>query len=132
QTLVALAYPVMALTATGTAVHSVATAVVVANVGTYVVNLVPVLVRLDGYYLLADLLGTPRLASDGALALGSLAVPGVSAERGAKLWVLRLYGAAALGFRLFLLLAGVGFIYDFLGGKVGKAAAFFLAALAVR
>lgn len=132
QTLVALAYPVMALTATGTAVHAVATAVVVTNIGTYVVNLVPMFVRLDGYYLLADLLGTPKLSHDATLALGSLAVPSLSAQRGLKLWVLRLYGAGSLAFRLFILLTGVGIIYDFLGGKVGKAAAFLLAAVVVR
>ena len=129
QTLAALAYPVMALTAAGTAVHSVATAVVVTNIGTYVLNLVPVFFRLDGYYLLADLLGTPKLSHDAALALGSLAVPSVSAQRGLKLWVLRIHGAGAVAFRLFFLFAGVGYLYDFLGGWVGKAAAFLLAAL---
>src|SRR5205823_5618157 len=60
QTLVALAYPFMALTVSGTALHSLATAVVVMNVGTYVLNSIP-FVRLDGYYMLADLLGTPNL-----------------------------------------------------------------------
>ncbi|HVE82565.1 MAG TPA: site-2 protease family protein [Myxococcales bacterium] len=131
QTLVALAYPFMVLTAGGSAVHDVATAVVVMNAGTYIINSIP-FIRLDGYYMLADLLGTPKLGHEGDMALASLAVPDLSSEKGVKLWVLRVYGAGALAFRLAFLLFGVHFIYAFLGGKVGRTAAFILAAILVK
>ena len=131
QSLVALAYPLMALTEGGTAVHAFATAVVVTNVGTWVVNSIP-FIRLDGYYMLADLLGTPKLGGDADLALASLAVPALRPQEGVKLQVLRLYGVGAYAFRLFFLLWGVHAFYDFLGGKVGRTAAFILAALLVR
>jgi len=128
QTLVALAYPFMVLTEPGTAVHSVATAVVVMNVGTYVINAIP-FIRLDGYYMLADLLSTPNLAHDAELALASLAMPAVRPVQGFKLWVLRAFGAGALAFKLFFFLVGLRYFYDFLGGKLGRTIAFVLAAI---
>ena len=131
QSLVAVAYPFMALTASGTAVHSIATAVVVMNVGTYIVNSIP-FIRLDGYYMLADLLGTPRLAHDANLALVSLAVPDLRPERGVKLWVLRAHGAASQAFKLGFFLFGVRYFYDFLGDKLGRTAAFILTAILVK
>lgn len=131
QSLVALAFPFMALTAPGTTIHTVATAVVVMNAGTYLVNALP-FIRLDGYYMLADLLGTPTLALDGDRAVASLVVPSASAERGTRLWLLRAYGLGSLAFRLGFFLFGVRFVYDFLGGRLGKAAALVLAGLLLR
>ncbi len=108
--------------------HLLFNTIVMASFSTLVFNANP-LMRFDGYYILADLLEIPNLASEGSRFVQQLAArlffgraPSAGAILGSRGWVVRVYGLAAWLWRMFVcasLLAAASVLFKGAGLALG-------------
>ena len=112
--------------------HFLFNTIVMASFSTLVFNANP-LIRFDGYYILADLLEIPNLATDGLRFVHQLGArvffgraPSVRSLLGGRGWVIRVYGLAAWLWRLLVcvsLLAAASVLFKGAGLALGVAGA---------